>query len=182
MLLLSPLDAQAGVIRSVHLIPPLMASGKGTLAVSDGGIPEGEECVISPAIFEPTSLECTTGLVRPGEYQALVTSQSGTRLVSFDSVAIVLEVTGVSPATGSMAGGTLLTISGRGFSSNKDENVVLIPVPVSTTFPSGVILCDVTEVTETALVCRTRVHCAGNAKSFRCDARDRSGVASFTGT
>lgn len=45
-----------------------------------------------------------------------------------------------------------------GFSQEASENVVVIGVPVSTTFLNGLILCDVVSATSTQLMCRTRAH------------------------
>lgn len=42
------------------------------------------------------------------------------------SVEYVLEVSGVSPLSGSLLGGTRLTVSGSGFSSNPADNKVVV--------------------------------------------------------
>lgn len=88
---------------------------------------------------------------------------------------MTLDITSVSPAKGSIAGGTFVTVSGAGFPYALEtdpypgwegfEAVVVLKVNTSTTFPSGAVLCDVVPSlsNETAVVCRSREHCSTNA-------------------
>ena len=60
-------------------------------------------------------------------------------------ISSVLEMTGVSPATGSILGGTELTISGQNFGTDKNVVSVLL----------GDTMCDVSDVTNTEITCST---------------------------
>jgi len=55
-------------------------------------------------------------------------------------------VTNVSPSTGSVFGGTLLTITGTNFSTNKEDHAVKV----------GDTYCDILTATATQLTCRVR--------------------------
>ena len=68
-------------------------------------------------------------------------SLSGTN-ATFTSV---LSVSGVTPRRGSLNGGTLLTIAGKGFGANNTDNKVML----------GNVSCEVTESTENEIKCRT---------------------------
>jgi hypothetical protein len=89
-------------------------------------------------------------------------------------------VRSVTPHIGSIGGGTLLNIAGQGFDAlDLSTVVVVITVPVSTTFLNGVILCDAANSSSSGdvLTCRTRAHLATDASSddamgTRLDARD----------
>lgn len=96
-------------------------------------------------------------------------------------IEVVLEILQISPFEGSLAGGTVVTLSGSGFPygtasavANGMEAVVAIGVNVSTTFPSGIVLCDVLPLqsTRTAVVCRTREHAAASASPADPSARN----------
>lgn len=73
----------------------------------------------------------------------------------------------MSPSVGTLAGGSLLTINGFGFANHGSDyvSVVTIGVPISTTFPNGVILCDVALSNSTQVTCVTRAHCAADANA-----------------
>lgn len=124
------------------------------------------ECIAHADITELTKLSCTVGRLPPGTVRLLVTTPSGTQLVAESVLTVVLRVDGVHPTSGSMAGGTPLTISGAGFSREAGENAVFLRVPVSTSFPAGLLPCDVTSAAENHVICTTRPHCSGNAKAF----------------
>uniref|UniRef100_A0A383WCP6 Fibrocystin-L n=1 Tax=Tetradesmus obliquus TaxID=3088 RepID=A0A383WCP6_TETOB len=89
-------------------------------------------------------------------------------------------VRSVTPQIGSIGGGSLLSIAGQGFDAlDLSTAVVVILVPVSTTFLNGVILCDVANISSSGdvLTCRTRAHLATAASSddamgFKLEARD----------
>ncbi|KXZ47880.1 hypothetical protein GPECTOR_32g493 [Gonium pectorale] len=86
-------------------------------------------------------------------------------LLAPEVLTIDMAITGVLPRVGSIGGGTELVISGSGFApgNRSGENVVLIPVPVSTTFLNGLVVCDVTSATATQIRCRARPHLATDA-------------------
>ncbi|KXZ47884.1 hypothetical protein GPECTOR_32g497 [Gonium pectorale] len=86
-------------------------------------------------------------------------------LLAPEVLTIDMAITGVLPRVGSIGGGTELVITGSGFApgNRSGENVVLIPVPVSTTFLNGLVVCDVTSATATQIRCRTRPHLATDA-------------------
>ncbi|KXZ47885.1 hypothetical protein GPECTOR_32g498 [Gonium pectorale] len=85
-----------------------------------------------------------------------------------DALSFDMAITGVWPRVGSIGGGTELVITGSGFApgNRSGENVVLIPVPVSTTFLNGLVVCDVTSATATQIRCRTRPHLATDADAM----------------
>jgi hypothetical protein len=67
----------------------------------------------------------------------------------------IFAIYSVAPPLGSIGGGTLLTIKGAGFDAeNPSSNVVVLPVPVSTSYPNGAVLCDVTEASYSVIRCR----------------------------
>ena len=101
-----------------------------------------------------------------GTYSLEVTVASGTGAVvvrAAQTVHVAIEVSSVTPATGTLAGLTKVTVSGWGFAVNGASadgltSVVMVRVPVSTTFPSGEVECDLVEAESsfTQLVCLTR--------------------------
>ncbi|KAL6747058.1 hypothetical protein V8C86DRAFT_3034101 [Haematococcus lacustris] len=108
----------------------------------------------------------STGSLLNAAYTPMLTLVDGTVLVAAGANLVAsLAVTGISPASGSIGGGTLVTIQGTGFAPDPDENVVLITVPVSTTFLNGLALCDVQAVNRTSVICRTRAHLAADASA-----------------
>lgn len=58
---------------------------------------------------------------------------------------LLLSVSGISPNRGSLNGGTILTITGKGFNTNKTENIVTL----------GEERCGVIESSENEIKCRT---------------------------
>lgn len=129
---------------------------------------------------ESATVTLSVGATMPGPYWVEMdvlaqTVRSPAPLLS------AIEVTSVSPPTGTLAGGTTLTIAGWGFavagaSAAAHTSVVAVHVPVSTTFPSGIVLCDVVPEASSfdALTCVTRHHCAADASpedpmAFRCE-------------
>ncbi|PNH07097.1 Fibrocystin-L [Tetrabaena socialis] len=115
---------------------------------------------------------CTLPSITTGSYQLALQPQPdpatgaarpwvlAQQVLTFD-----MALTAVSPAAGSVGGGTELVISGTGFATGAaaGKNVVFITVPVSTTWLNGLIPCDVTSATATQLRCRTRAHLAADA-------------------
>ncbi|KXZ49222.1 hypothetical protein GPECTOR_22g813 [Gonium pectorale] len=108
---------------------------------------------------------CTSGSVPIGAYHVLVVLTSGLQLLSSDTVLFDLIITSVTPNAGSIGGGTVVNITGYGFSPMASENVVLLPVPVSSTFPNGIIQCRILQSTASWLTCLTAPHLAANASA-----------------
>jgi hypothetical protein len=125
------------------------------------------------------AFSCSLGFVPRGSYYLLMStytddassSTTAASLFTQQTLTSDLSISSVHPALGSIGGGTLLTISGSGFSSPSDANVVLLHVPVSSTFPNGVVLCDVQGGDASQLTCRTRAHLATDASAEDPDAR-----------
>lgn len=122
---------------------------------------------------------CDTGPLPAGQYTLALALPTGSWLLAASALDVALSVTSVYPGQGSIGGGTILTITGAGFNAQEPSaNVVLIPVPVSTTFLNGLVLCDVLNATQTQLTCRTRPHLATDASTG--DPMARKVVPSFS--
>ena len=50
----------------------------------------------------------------------------------------------------------MVTIKGYGFNPKTVRNAVYLSVPVSTTFPNGIVVCDVVESSATEIKCKAR--------------------------
>ncbi|GAX81121.1 hypothetical protein CEUSTIGMA_g8555.t1 [Chlamydomonas eustigma] len=132
----------------------------------------GYACVNATAVTN-TSISCNSGPLPNGAYYLVVqyayTSNSTTvpytLMYVFQTISTVLTITSVSPSVGSIGGGTNLTITGSGFSTTLSQNVVLIQVPVSSTFLNGLVLCDVKSATNTSVTCVTRPCLSADATS-----------------
>ena len=99
------------------------------------------------------------------KYNLELHSTAGVIIRSADVLDSVLSISEVYPSQGSLAGGTHLTITGVGFSSGQSESAMaaFVMVPISTTHPSGLMHCDVTSVSSTAVMCTTRAYCSADA-------------------
>ncbi|XRA97477.1 fibrocystin-like protein [Pycnococcus provasolii] len=129
----------------------------------------------SPPLPTSTRMQCTLPPLSKGAMYALVVpypvssndvSDFGSGALVVRSFAIgpnVFDIDSVSPSMGSIAGGTDITITGSGLYSADSVAVVYVRVPVSTTFPNGLVPCDVSTWEATRIVCRTRAHYAANA-------------------
>jgi hypothetical protein len=134
---------------------------------------------------------CKLRIVPPGTYWLAVSYMGATHILQTNMSApenskerglikARFGMYSVTPQVGSIGGGSLLTIAGQGFDAvNASTGVVVIAVPVSTTFLNGVVLCDVVNVSSSgdALTCRTRAHLVTDASSddamgTRLEARD----------
>ncbi|GIM05166.1 hypothetical protein Vretimale_9611 [Volvox reticuliferus] len=111
------------------------------------------------------TIACTSPSLRNGRYHTLVILSSGLQLLSTDTILFEFFITSVSPHLGSIGGGTLITITGSGFSPVVSENAVFITVPVSTTFLNGVVQCKTVSATATTLMCRTQTNMAADASA-----------------
>jgi hypothetical protein len=124
----------------------------------------------------PGEFICSTGVLPAGSFFLMITTTDGnnitTQTVYTDTkLTFDLAISSVQPALGSVGGGTLVTISGTGFSSVAGSNVVLLHVPVSSTFINGMVLCDVEAATNAEIKCRTRAHLATDASADDPDAK-----------
>jgi len=85
----------------------------------------------------------------PGTYPLVVSTAVGNATGSAD-ITYTLRVDNVYPTSGSQDGGTDITITGEGFSTNKEENLIHF----------GTAKCEVLSATTTQVVCRSGT--AGN--------------------
>ena len=120
--------------------------------------------------------------ILPGSYRVRIVVSGSRTIQSSSDLQVSMTVTGVTPASGSLAGGSVLTIAGSGFSANSE---VLLSVPVSTTHASGLIACDVLTTTTSEITCRTRGYCSANASpadpsASRCSYKEPPGPSSIT--
>jgi hypothetical protein len=181
---LSPLGA-AGLISAADLAAAAAAALAAPLP-----------CLDVSAGSSPGAFRCSLGAVPRGSYYPLLSTYSSaagggplvTSLFAQEALAFELAIESVEPGQGSIGGGTLLTLSGSGFSSAPGANVVLLRVPPSSTHPSGVVLCDVEGVVgveggsgASRLTCRTRPHLAADASADDPDARAVEPVATGPG-
>ncbi|KAK3258451.1 hypothetical protein CYMTET_32501, partial [Cymbomonas tetramitiformis] len=130
-----------------------------------------EECALVADLSSPSELVCEAGAsaVAGASFEVLVTvGDAEVTVVAPGAGAALLRdltLTAVSPRVGSLAGGTRITVTGTGFAPEAGLNAVFTRVPVSTTFPNGVVPCDVEQASETEIVCVTRPHCAADASA-----------------
>ena len=103
-----------------------------------------------------TSTETSITCRLPGGYSGANTivvfkKTIGDSLPDADANVLTYEITftSISPTSGSLNGGTLLTITGQNFSTIKTENVVL-------TDKDSQLYCDIESATITEIKCRTR--------------------------
>ncbi|GBG86808.1 hypothetical protein CBR_g42091 [Chara braunii] len=153
------------------------SSAPGDLKISGGGF-RTKEILFAEVGDSPCSIDklvgdvitCKMGPMKQGKHRVVVTMflEDGTSLYAQapQDLEAFFEITSFRPTgKGSMGGGTLLTITGRGFvsdSSSASENVVVVQVPKSASNPYGGVLCDITSSTTTELACKTRPHCASD--------------------
>lgn len=141
--------------------------GAGSPLVYDG-ISESETviCAEHDNVSE-SKKECTIYQIRTGKYwlelEPEYASENVPPYVSHVDIDVGLDITTVTPKNGSMAGGTNVTIKGDGFSGIPERNAVFLQVPVSTTFPNGIIQCRVKSATTTRITCTAPAHCSANA-------------------
>lgn len=122
---------------------------------------------------DASTMTCTTGPTPSGEYLMQVTYKNG-EVVLYPSLPLssTLVITNVFPSLGSIGGGTRITIRGSGFRTGAlqegDESfdvVVVVRVPISTTFSNGVVLCDVEAADDQEITCRARPHLAADSSA-----------------
>lgn len=173
-------NAAAADVASMALVPKLAAADLTDFTALAAAFGAAEECG-SVAAAGADGVSCLAGAMTNGEYHVLVRLSSGLQLLSAATISFDMVVTAVSPAAGSIGGGTVVTISGSGFSPVAGENVVFINVPTSTTFLNGIIQCITTAVNATTLTCVTRPHLAANADASDPFARNLEPVATTPG-
>ncbi|KAM4688908.1 fibrocystin-L [Discoglossus pictus] len=97
--------------------------------------------------WNPTNITCVLPPLAPGVYNVMVQVDNwGFALFSENgnvTVEYILEVNSISPQHGSLYGGTQITITGSGFSTNPEKNQVQI----------GSIPCNITSSSENELKC-----------------------------
>lgn len=134
------------------------AAGGTELTITGTGFAEGvtvtvggAECTVS-AVTE-TTITCTTTAHAAGEVDVVVANAGGgqvTAAAAFTYEPINPVVVSASPPSGSVDGGTSLTISGSGFVEGASVTVGGSP-------------CTVTAITETSITCTTTAHAFGLA-------------------
>ena len=105
-----------------------------------------------------TQLTCRLGGGSSGEFNVQV-NRSGygasvAASTDSDKFEFIIEITNVSPRSGSIQGGTIVTITGNNFSTVKNENQVTIG-------DSRTNLCEIITATATEIVCRTMADSSG---------------------
>ncbi|XP_070541075.1 fibrocystin-L-like [Ptychodera flava] len=124
----------------------ISGSGFGSSESSEDAILIGNEpCNITS--YSDSSVECILPAQSPGTYSVklYVSGKGYADASSVSTIEYNLKVTSISPTRGSQQGGTLVTITGKGFSDVLEENVV--------TF--GDVGCTVTSSSDTELECVT---------------------------
>ena len=117
------------------------------MALLTEGSVEGTVTAVSP-----TELTVTFGELPAGTYNVVVNIEGavGTAASSLSTLTSVMAVSGVSPGSGSVHGGQLISITGGGFSGNLSDTSVTIgaaPCLVVSTTPA-LITCRTTNCTE----------------------------------
>ena len=132
----------------------LMINGSG-FGVSQANIKIGPNpCVVT--LHSDLLIKCVTPANAPGIYDVLVYVEGKGYAVHASSSSrppqfkYVLEVTGISPRHGSIFGGTIVNVSGRGFSDN--TSAVLVNI--------GDVPCKILSSGSTRIVCKTEASSA----------------------
>jgi hypothetical protein len=95
-----------------------------------------------------TSISCLYSGAKVGAYKLYATTSNGN--TNELDITIKVEVTSISPTSGSQAGGTTITISGGDFSNENDQTLVSIGTD------STNVLCDVVSSSTNEVTCVTR--------------------------
>ncbi|KAG2491954.1 hypothetical protein HYH03_009686 [Edaphochlamys debaryana] len=160
VLTLSLANAAPGTVTAVYLLPRLadLANYTAVSAAFKARVP----CV-GAAASGASAVTCAAGPLPNGQYQVLAELSSGLQLLSSGTVTYELFIMSVSPSGGSIGGNTTVVISGTGFSPVPENNLVYIPVPVSSVFLNGIIQCNTVSATATSITCVTQPHLAAEA-------------------
>ncbi|XP_078698697.1 fibrocystin-L-like isoform X2 [Branchiostoma floridae x Branchiostoma belcheri] len=110
-----------------------------------------EEILEVAATVNGSKVTCSLPALGPGKYDILLHGDGAGYAVMdgsalFPTIEYVLRVTGMSPSRGSLSGGTVVGISGVGFSSNVEEHAVMF----------GDTVCEVFSSSSTEVWCRMR--------------------------
>jgi hypothetical protein len=135
-------NATASAVRTIWIVPafPTTYTVIGALVQSANltkAYNSRVACKASlPAMPNDNQATCVAGPLPNGQYSIVLELNNGTTIAPADfSFAAGMYIDSVSPGLGSIGGNTTLTITGSGFNAvNKSSNVVLLPVPISTTF------------------------------------------------
>ncbi|GIL42086.1 hypothetical protein Vafri_130 [Volvox africanus] len=176
-------DVVPGDVQGIYLVPSLeaaLAQANGSPSSSTDvsaarALSLARPCasVTWPEDFSPSSpvAICTTRMTPAGSFHTMVMlSGSGLTLLSPNTVVVDVAVTGISPSTGSAGGGTLLTITGSGFSPVPGQNrvyLLLLPPSPATAVTNTTQLtadsatttavqCDILTANTSQITCRTR--------------------------
>lgn len=97
-----------------------------------------------------------------GWYRVVVHVSEEVLVVAYPEVAVKLQVSGVTPSQGSVAGGTRVSIAGSGFTSASPDHVfVFVDLPTdSLTFPDGKVPCHVESIEPSSITCVIPPYCA----------------------
>lgn len=119
--------------------------------------------------FDTATTTCIAKEMTTGDYALKLKLVDGTTIYAKSTLPVSFQMDSVQPSTGSLAGGTILTLTGSGFTAEESSiggygdsgsggygvaraawaSVITIPVPRSTNYLNAVLLCDVLDATAT---------------------------------
>lgn len=124
----------------------------GTSFTGATGVTIGGAAATSVTVVSDTSITCTTPAHSAGTASVLVTTPDGTNAAnSLYTYVAAPTVTGISPSSGPIAGGTSVTITGTNFTGATGVTI------------GGTAATSVTVVSSTSITCTTPAHSAGTA-------------------
>uniref|UniRef100_UPI003AACF14E PKHD1 like 1, tandem duplicate 1 n=1 Tax=Centroberyx gerrardi TaxID=166262 RepID=UPI003AACF14E len=146
-----------------HRVLTILGSNLGGQDNDSAVLVGGEECPIVQ--WTATNITCLLPVLPPGLYEVDVqVGNNGYPRTSSGvnaTIEYILEIYSVSPALGSLLGGTRLTVTGSGFSNNTSDNEVSV----------GDAECEVTAASENELECvvqsEEQTHTVTNQGSHR---------------
>jgi len=118
------------------------------ILIDEDGVRHTDRCL--PSSSTTTQIQCSFLGVQSGVYDVQVQTSKGYSSYSPSQLTAVIKVDGVSPASGSLQGGTLITISGGTFSDTVSQTQVLIGDL------RDWVECDVVSSSATEVTCVTR--------------------------
>lgn len=130
-------DSVSGSSTMLTIVGTLFGTTSSGVTVTIGGAP----CTVSSVT--DTQIQCTVGTVPVGSQDVSVVVDGVGKATTAIKVQSEAVLTSISPNTGSTNGGTLVTIAGNGFVTNK------------TTVTIGGNACDLKTVTSTSIECAT---------------------------
>ena len=84
----------------------------------------GEPCVVKLGSVTTTTLDCIVGQIPGGEHVVEVTDSHHGAAVGVKTITAAISISSITPVSGSLLGGTILTIAGAGFSNNGTLNSI----------------------------------------------------------